>query len=110
MSRGGQQKAMPKQFVSELVGKLNEHYQTFDIRKHMRAEQAVETNPAFTQRQKKDEVGVLGTKAMNDVDTVRKCLINSLTNWQRNQWARGGYSKKLKTIKQFAEMERRRTI
>jgi hypothetical protein len=37
-----------------------------------------------------------------DVQTI----VARMTNWQRNQWARAGYPKKLADAKRFAAMER----
>ena len=34
-------------------------------------------------------------------------LVNSMSNWQRKQWARAGYPHKLPQLKKFANMERR---
>lgn len=33
-------------------------------------------------------------------------LVNKLTNWQRNQWARAGYPERLEDLKKFAELTR----
>jgi len=37
-------------------------------------------------------------------------IINTMTNWQRTQWAKGGakkgYSKDLKVLQKFADMKR----
>lgn len=36
-------------------------------------------------------------------------VVNKMTNWQRTQWARAGYPKKLKTAKMYQNMQRRPT-
>ena len=35
-------------------------------------------------------------------------LINSMTNWQRNQWARAGYSQKIERLRYFAGLRQAR--
>ena len=41
-------------------------------------------------------------------DGERQALVNTMTNWQRSQWARAGYTKSLKKIRMFAKLPRRR--
>jgi len=36
----------------------------------------------------------------------QQALIGKMTNWQRTQWAKDGYSKDLKIIEKFAKMKR----
>ena len=106
MSRGGQQKAMPKPFVDDLVDKLNRRFERLDIRYQMARDKEVDSERTKKRAHEKAVKKTLA-KADDDVDVVRGRLINSMSNWQRHQWARDGYSQKLKVIKQFAEMERR---
>lgn len=41
------------------------------------------------------------------LDERRKILVNKMTNWQRNQWARSGYP--AKRVEEFSRMKRHGT-
>ncbi len=43
----------------------------------------------------------------NPDDEERAGHINAMTNWQRTQWARAGYSRKLSELRRFRAMTRR---
>lgn len=50
-------------------------------------------------------VPVLAAEPAEDV--VRQVLVDSLTNWQRKRWARGGYPKDPEQLRAYAKLTRR---